>query len=382
VEAGVRLGVDGWRINGRRTGVGRYLLNVVSRWTPERLGGRVDEVNLYTPVPLDRQDVRLPPSVRERVLPPNWRMLLWANLRLAPAARDDVLFCPSYTRPLGARGRTVVTTHDATMRIHPELYYDRLYGWSARHATLVVCHTETIGGQIAEYLGVPPSRIRVVPLGTDEQFRPLPGDPRVAATAERFLGGDEPFFLFVGKLSTRRNVPKLIEAFGELRHRSPIEHKLLIIGLNSRDVDVGGLAATHGVEEHIVHVEYVSDEELVLLYNAAEVFVMPSSFEVLSLPVMECQAVGTPVITIDTPGLREVSGGAAYLIPRADVASIAEAMSRLATDADLRAELVEAGLGQAAGRTWDRCAAETLDVLEEAVRLAPPSRARSSGVRR
>lgn len=369
----MRIGVNGWRILGQRGGVGRYLLNIVDRWTPERVDGSVETITLYTPAAVDRNDVRLPASVHERVLRPHARMLVWENLRLAPAAGDDVLFCPSYTRPWLARGRTVVTTHDATIHVYPHLYpgrsrafYDHHYGWSARHATLVICTTQTVRDQVSEAWGVPHDRIRVVGMGTDDHIKPMPGDPRVADAHRRYLGGTDPFFFFVGRLSVRRNVPKLIAAFAELTRTRKLEFKLLIAGKNTPEVDVGRLAAYHGVADRVVHCGYVAEEDLVLLYNAATVFVMPSTFETLSLPVMESQAVGTPVITIDTPGLREVSGGAAYLMRVAEVPEIVAAMSRLATDERLRDELAQAGLELAAGRSWARCSAETLDVLQEA----------------
>jgi glycosyltransferase involved in cell wall biosynthesis len=371
----MKIGVNGWRINGRRTGVGRYLLNVVGGWTPERVGGRVDEINLYSPVPLD-DDIELPPGVATRVVGPPWRMLAWENLRLGPTAADDVVFHPSYTRPLIARGKTVVATHDATIHLHPELYpgrsralYDWHYGWSARHATRVICATETVRRHVAEAWDVPLSKIHVVGLGTDDHIRPMPdGDPQVAEVRTRYLGTDDPFFLFVGKRSVRRNVPLLIEAFAELKRREAIDHKLLIVGLNTQGLDVAALAARHGATEHVYHVDYVSESDLVALYNAADVFVMPSVFEMLSLPIMECQAVGTPVITIDTPGLREMTAGAAYLMPKAGLPDIVLAMSKLAKERSLRSELSEAGFAVAATRSWERCAMETLDVLEEAAR--------------
>jgi glycosyltransferase involved in cell wall biosynthesis len=372
----VKLGVNGWRIHGQRTGIGRYLSNVVTRWTPDAVAGRFEEVNFYTPRPLDPADVPLPGPVRERVLRPEWRMLAWENARMAPVADDDVLFCPSYSRPLFARGRTVVTTHDATMHIHPELYprsgrlfYDRLYGWSARHATLVITTTKTVRDDVARCYGVSPARIRVVNLAVDEHIRPLPGDPRVDEARRRYLGVDAPFFYFVGKLSARRNVPKLIEAFAEFKRNHSLDHKLLVVGLNTTGVDVDGLAAKFGVSEHVVHHEYIAEDDLVLLYNAADAFIMPSTFETLSLPVMESQAVGTPVISIDTPGVRETTGGTAYLMPKAEISEMVKAMAALARDESLRTELSAAGLEQAARLSWGRCSAETLAVLEEAAAL-------------
>jgi glycosyltransferase involved in cell wall biosynthesis len=300
------------------------------------------------------------------VVGPDWRMLLWENLRLPAAARDDVLLCPSYSRPVVTRGRTVVTTHDATIHIYPQFYnsrsrrfYDRLYGWSARNAARVITTTETVRQDVARCYGVPLERIRVVNLAIDDHIRPLGDDPRLAEARTRFLGADTPFFMFVGKRTARRNVGAMVEAFGELKRRESLPHRLLLIGLGSSGSD---LLEQPGV----IRAGYVTDEDLNLLYNAAEALIIPSTFETLSLPVMEAQAVGTPVITIDTPGLRETTGGAAYLLPRMEVPELVKAMSRVAGDPALRSELAEAGLAQAALLSWGRCADETLEVLEEA----------------
>jgi len=93
---------------------------------------------------------------------------------------------------------------------------------------------------------------------------------------------------------------------------------------------------------------------------------MPSTYETLSFPVMESQATGTPVISIDTPGARENTGGAALLIPRLDVNGLVAAMSRLAGDSSLRTELSERGLENALTFSWPKCSRETLGILEEA----------------
>jgi glycosyltransferase involved in cell wall biosynthesis len=220
------------------------------------------------------------------------------------------------------------------------------------------------------------------PKGADESFRPLPGDPRVEAAREEYLGGPAPFFMFVGKLSRRRNVPMLLEAFAELRSSRPIDHKLLVIGLDAHGVDVDGLAARLGIADAVVHRDYVANDDLVALYNAAETLVLPATVESLSLPAMEAQAVGTPVIAIDTPGMRDTTGGAAWLMPRAERRELVHAMSCLATEPSRREELADAGLAVAATRSWRRCSLETLAVLEEAAQLAPPAlAAQAHGVR-
>jgi len=376
----MKLGVNGWRIHGQRTGIGRYLTSILKHWTAEAMVGRFDEINLYTPRPVNRTEVALPDNIRERVVGPNWRMLVWENLRFAAAADDDVIFCPSYSRPLVARGRTVVAMFDATLHIHPELYSraarvfnDRLYGWSVRHATLVITGTETARRDITRCYGVPPERIHIAPLAPAEIFQPLPGDARVTEAATRYLDAPAPYFLFVGKLTARRNAPKLMEAFAEFKRRRPFSHKLLVIGLNTTGLNLGELAERLGIARDFRHCAYVPDEDLNLLYNGATAFVMPYTYEAVSLTALEAQATGVPVITVDTPGLRETTAGVAMLMAQAETRDIVEAMEQLARDEALRRELSEKGLAHARRFTWRRCAAETLDALAEAARLPAPA---------
>ena len=371
--------MNGWRIHGLRTGVGRYLLNVVKHWSPGLVAGQFSEINFSTPRALEHAGISFPENIRERVLASDWPMLVWENLRLAPVVRDDVLFCPSYSRPLATRARVVVTTHDAVQKIHPELFptavrvfYSPLYGWSARHATLVITDSEAGRRDIARYWGVPISRIRVVYLAPAEIFRPLPDAAGVNSVRKHYVGSDAPFFLFVGKMSGRRNLRLLLRAFADLKRRRSWPHRLLLVGPNPRQLKIPALLAELGIWDDVKHWAYVSDDHLNAIYNAAEALISPSVYETVSLPVMEAQATGTPVICIDSAGMREITGSAALMIPKLDVDELAEAMASLAADGALRRELAAQGLARARQFSWARCASETLAVLEEAAGLPRP----------
>lgn len=368
----MKLGINGWRIHGQRTGVGRYLLNVVKNWTEEAVRGRFDEINFYTPKPIDRSEIPLPKNFNVRVLSSDKPMLVWENTWMAKAATDDVIFCPSYTRPIFARGKTVVVTHDATQKMYPELFnsaarflYTPLYGWSARNATKVITTTDAARQDIARVWNVPLSGISVTHLAIADVFKPLRNDPAVYEIRQRHTGGS-PFFFFVGKLSGRRNVPRLIEAFAKFKKETSFPHKMIIVGPDTAALNITEIGAELGISEYLIRLKYATDEDLNLLYNAAEAFVMPSTYETLSFPVMESQAVGTPVICVDTPGARENTGGAAVLIPKLEVRDMVEAMSRIAGDETLRHDLAQRGLANAQRFSWQRCSAETLDVLAEA----------------
>ena len=368
----MQLGINGWRIQGQRTGVGRYLLNIVRHWTPDNAAA-FSRITFYVPKPIDRASLGLPDNVDVAVVPPDSPMLVWENLRLGPTTRDDVLFCPSYSRPIATRATTVVTTHDAVQQIHPELFpaavrlfYNPLYRWSARHAAIVVTDSEGARQDIARLWQVPLGRIRVVYLAPADVFRPSSDAARVADAHRRAVGSDAPFFLFVGKISGRRNLPCLLEAFALFRKRTGQPHRLLLVGLNPHQLDVDAITTRLGVAEHVRRCGYVTDEELNLLYNGAVALVMPSVYETVSLPVMEAQAAGAPVVCIDTAGMREITGGAAAMIPTLAPEPLSDAMVRVAEDAAFRADIARRGLAHAKQFSWTRCARETIAVLAEA----------------
>jgi len=376
---GLKLGVDGWRVHGH-TGVPRYLVNVIQHWTTDVTGGRFDRIRLYTSKPIDRDEVRLPESVTERVLRPDLRMLVWQNARLGPFIDDDVLWCPSYTRPVLTRAKVVVTTHDATIRIFPHLYpfaartfYAAFYGWSARRAALVITHNETTCRDIVRCFGVPEEKMRVVPLAPAEVFRKIDDEKRVRDVRARVLGSpDTPFFLTVGKLSARRNVPLLIRGFAAMKHAGAHPHKLVIVGKRNMEIDIPGLASELGISAALIHLDYVDDDDLVLLYNAAEAFVLCATYESVSFPAIEAQVCGAPVVIPNVPGLVETTGGNALVMPEVTIDAIARALETMAEEPELRKGLSARGMAHARRFSWARTSEETLRVLEEAHRIPAP----------
>ena len=368
---GVRLGVHGWRLQGR-TGVARYLQNVLRHWTRELLGERFAEVTLYNPHAVDTAALGVPEPVRQRVLASGAPMLVWENTRLAAAANDDVLFCPSFSRPLLARGATVVTMHEASYFVAPAMFgrssrfYNGLYAWSARHATLVIADNEHAADEVAHYCGIPRSRVRAVPMAPAGIFGESVDPDRTRAAVERWVGAAEPFFLFVGKFSGRRDVPRLLTAFARFRASSGLPHRLALIGVDPHGVDVPARVRELGLDGAVRAPGFVPDEDLALLYRAATAFVSASALETVSLPLMEALASGTAAVCADNAGMRETCGAGALYVPGMDPEPLAAAMERIARDEALRRELGEKGREHVAAFSWRRTAAETLDVLAEA----------------
>lgn len=367
------LAINGWRLHALRTGIARYLVNILKHW---KVGGGhtgFRSLRLYTAKKVDLTSLGIGDHIEQIVLPSEMPMLVWENSRLARRCREDILYCPSYSIPLLARCPSVVVIHDALLHLYPHLFprrasvlHDRLYGWSGRHAALVITASAAGAEDIVRSYAIRPDRIRVIPLAPAEIFQHT-GSPEARAEIRgTVFEADVPFFLFVGKISGRRNIPLFLESFARFKRETLFPHKLLIVGMNIHDLALAALIERLKISQHVVHRQRVTDEELAGLYNSAEALVSPSVYETVCLPVLEAQACGTPVICIDSAGMREQTGGAALFLKSLSVEELCQAMKTVAEDSSLRARLSSEGIENVKRFSWERSSLETLKVLEEA----------------
>ena len=301
---------------------------------------------------------------------------VWARLRLerqiqrvAPAY--DVVHYPASIGPLDGGANVVVTVHDCIFMRHPDWFrWERAeyYRWagsrSARRAGRVIADSEATAHDLRELIGVPDSRIDVVPLGVGALFCPAAAGA-IDAARERYRLPD-PCFLYVGTLEPRKNIAALVRAWDRIAGEIP-EH-LVIAGRTGWKPEEM-LAAINGAKhkERIHLPGFIEEEHLAAALGAARAFVWPSHFEGFGLPVLEAMACGTPVLTSDVSSLPEVAGDAALLVNPESEEAIAEGLMRLSRDDVLRARLTAAGLQRAAEFTWARTAELTLKVYERVV---------------
>src|SRR5262249_15619726 len=147
-------------------------------------------------------------------------------------------------------------------------------------------------------------------------------------TRIQYLGTDRPFILFVGGLSTRRNVPALMTAFSLLRKRANVPHALLLLGPNRGQLPLEELARQLDISDRLVNVDPTFDNhaDLAAVYNAADIYVLPSSSDGFSLTLAEAMSCGTPTITVNTAALGEVAHGFASTVAEPTADALADAM--------------------------------------------------------
>ena len=368
----MNIGVSAWRLAGQRLGIGRYIEYLLKHWTTML---RVDErVAVFVHEPFDRSALNLSDAFSARVIRPRLKNAIWENLLLPRAAAGvDVLFGPSYTLPLTYRGRSVVAIHSvdevqpgALSRWH-QLTYSQKYRLSAQHADKVVVNSRSVGDRVRDIYGIPEEKIEVVWLGADGAFQPIDDEELLKAPRTRYFGYDRPYVLFAGGLSMRRNVPMLIEAFAAVRREHRLPHGLLFVGPNRDNIPVASLAETFGVGDSVVQDDgkFSAHGQLAAIYNAADLYVLPSSSDGFSLTLAEALSCGTPVITVNRAALGEVAHGYALTIDEPELGALADAMRRVLTDGDLSRQLRLKSRERGCQLRWERTAQRTLDVLRE-----------------
>ncbi len=369
----MRIAFNGHRLAGQRFGVGRYLEYLLRNWT--QMLRAHEHVSLFIRQPLAGEaldDLRLSNSIRPIVLGPDMSGIPWENLVLRrAAARHDVLWCPAYTAPVYYSGRYVVATHSVNEiqdSAHSWRYrqtYGRLYRHSARRADAVIVPAETTAHDLVRLYGVPANRIVVVHQGADDAFRPMSDPAVLRGVRERFFGDDRPYLLFVGKCSTRRNIPMLLEAFAILRREMKIPHGLLLFGPNVAGFALSDLCERLGIADSVVQTDgrIAHHEELVPIYCAADVFVHPSEYEGWSMTTTEALACGTAVVASNRGGLGELAAGHALMVDDPSPRAFADAIGQILRSTTLRRELQEKARARGAALNWRDTSRQTLDVL-------------------
>jgi glycosyltransferase involved in cell wall biosynthesis len=232
--------------------------------------------------------------------------------------------------------------------------FTRMQARVARRLPIITVSTASRDDIVRE-MGVPPGRISVVPLGVDtDVFRPLPDQPRVpgrilvTASADVPLKGLDPLLRAFALVRARRQAELVV--VGRLRPDGPIPRLLDELALNGSVRFVGG----------------VPEARLVSLYAEAEAAVVPSLYEGFSLPAVEAMACGLPLVATTAGALPEVVGDGALLVPPGDPEALADQLTVLLGDADLRRSLAERGRSRVITRfTWEATARATVERYRE-----------------
>jgi glycosyltransferase involved in cell wall biosynthesis len=296
---------------------------------------------------------------------------LWTHLRLSwemIRQPPDVLFVPAHVLPPVHPRASLVTVHDLGYlhfpQAHPwpqRLYLDLSTRWNAHAAAHILADSEATKADLIARYAISPDKVTVAYPGYDETLDPVHDRARIEAVKDRYdIASD--YFLYLGTLQPRKNLPRLLRAFAALKPKSV----LVLAGKRGWLCDdLFAQVDRLNLEGRVIFPGYIPEDDKAALLGGALAFVFPSLYEGFGLPVLEAQACGCPVITSDSSSLPEVAGDAAILVDPQDIAALTAAMERVAADLMLQKSLIERGYANVRRFSWTTCAQITLSVIEQ-----------------
>jgi len=310
---------------------------------------------------------------------------VWMQTDAPRMLRDvgaDFAVFPNYLAPLGAPCPYINIVHDLALIRTPEFFNTRkrllvraLLPIVSQSAAAVGTVSEASRRDVVSMLSIPEHRVVMLPGAPHPSCRPSSAAEITRVRNQYNLR--RPYVLSVGTLEPRKNLPMLLQAFDRLLERkgtASAELDLVTIGGRGwRDSHLRAELERRLPNGRVHAIGYVPEADLVALYGGAEVLAYPSHFEGFGLPALEAMACGTPVVASDISALREVSAGAATLVPPGDEEALAASIAALVEDRQLHAAARERGLQRASAFGWTKTASALWEHARMRTRRRPPS---------
>lgn len=382
----MKIGIDTSRTADKKTGLERYAENLVKALAA------IDHQNQYILYPFfwhcfpENPGKAVNPYKRNFKIRKFWTNSLtrkaWEAGRISRkkilGGDVDIVHSPFYAVPEEYLGKIIVTVHDLSFIRYPEFHTpeNREFCLSQlekikKQADCVITVSEFSKKELVEIGGIDEQIIRVVYEAAAPIFKPAKDKNKFKKILKKF-GIKKDYILYVGSVEPRKNLRTLIRAFSRVLENK-IDCVLVLAGGTSwLTAELKEEISNLGLGEKVIFTGYVTDEELLGLYNLAQVFVYSSFYEGFGLPPLEAMASGCPVITSNASSLPEVVGEAGLMTAPDDFGDLAQKIEEVLTNPIIRKSLSEKSLIQSQKFSWAKAAGETLKIYEE-VYQAPPN---------
>lgn len=368
----MKIAIDIRETTNGKAGKGYYTLHLVNELL------RLDTQNtyiLYTDKPSeifennDRVQVKVVSS---------FISIFWHKSVLNDAYKEnvDIFFAPtSYIIPSihdPKKIKIIMTVHDLVAFLLPDRHNRKavitekaFLKKALEKVAKIITVSKNTKKDLANYFSMDENEIEVIYPGASSAFKPLFGaGMEVVEDFRKAIDLTAPFILGVGTLEPRKNFITLIKSFAQIADDFP-DHLLIIAGKKGWYYnDIFKTVQELKIENKVRFFGYVSEEELVKLYNGARVFVYPSLYEGFGLPPLDAMQCGCPVITSNVSSLPEVVGNAAITVNPNDINALAIEIKKVLSDNQLRKKMRDDGLDQAREFSWEKSAKRLLELFE------------------
>jgi len=260
----------------------------------------------------------------------------------------DIFFSPYYKAPLFNRARRIITIHDLHFlnpslrkglnKIKPFISYLKVL---IKNSCKIITVSEFSKSQIIKNFSVSKDKIKVIYNGISEIFKKVPEGYKIKLKEKYSI--DFPYILYVGNILPHKNLGGLILAFNILQKKYK-DYRLIIIAKRDKNFfKLFNLIKGLNLEKKIIFFDFVSDDDLVLFYNFANIFVFPSFYEGFGLPPLEAVSCGVPVICSYIEPLREILDNSVIYFDPYSFYDIAKKIDLILSDDKLRIDLKKKG---------------------------------------
>jgi glycosyltransferase involved in cell wall biosynthesis len=320
------------------------------------------------------------PNVTHRVIGPQARHPIlfilwfeWSVFRVLKRIKPNLFVSPDGYLSLRTQVPSLTVMHDLNFEHYPadlpllvRWYYRWFFPRFAAKAARIATVSEYSKHDICQLYHQPEQKIDVIYNGVNERFGPLRPEEINAVRAKYTFG--EPYFLFVGSLHPRKNLERLFKAFDMFKHTDQKKLKLLVAGERkwwTNKIEQAYSGMTH--KDDVIFCGRLSVDELHRVTASAFAYTYVSYFEGFGIPIVEAFKCGVPLITSNVTSMPEVAGDAALLVNPFSVEEIALAMQQIATDDELRNQLIIKGYERSKVFTWDAAAHRLWESIQKTI---------------
>lgn len=280
--------------------------------------------------------------------------------------KPDILHIPHYNIPIFYRGKMVVTIHDLTHLIYTEFlpnkfayfYAKFMIGLALKKSEKVITVSENTKKDILERYKVNPDKIEVIYNAAGGEFKKRDKADIEYLYDKYSIPKNKKIIMYVGNLKPHKNLERLLQAFSKINNENVV---LILVGKAfKRYSELGNIEEKLRISNKVIHTGMVEQEELVDLYNLADLFVFPSLYEGFGIPVLESLACGTPVICSNTSSLPEVGGN---VVDYFDPLNIEDIKNKI--EKNLEKEKKINYSNQLKKFSWDRNIEKTKEIYEK-----------------
>ncbi len=286
----------------------------------------------------------------------------------------DLMHFPHFNAPIFYNRKRLQTIHDITPKIFPghkqkswwrKFAYNLTIKTSLKKSAKIITISNNTKKDLIDYFQVPEDKITITYLGIEKQFKLIENYDKIKELKDKY-GITKPYIFFISAWRNHKNFEGLIRAFELLKTEYNFDYQLILGGTaDPYYPKINKTIDQSKFKNDIITPGFITDKELPLFYNAAELFVIPSFYEGFGIIGLEAMACGTPIVSSNSTCLPEIMGDAAIYFKPNDTKEMAKKIYQVLSDKNFKNQLITRGFEQIKKYSWQKCAQETLTIYKQ-----------------